>query len=445
MAHNTAEEALVQRIPERPYLLALSCTDRAGLLDNIDKLCDDLWEEDAELLPKAQDLSSRRDHEAYRAFAVTRDLDVESEDFEDGKTNSPGKICLLFTGQGSQWPQMGQDLLETFPIARQVVDELHGALQRLADPPSWSLFEELTELRSIEHYSHPEIAQTLTTAVQIALVAVYRHWGVKFDTVIGHSSGEIAAACTAGLLSRSEAIATAYYCGWSASKAAKSEGRTPFSTGMLAAAADARDIEKVLKEETIEQVEIACYNGPEAVTLSGPMPALKRVEAVLAKQGRRTSVLNNPVAYHHPRLMAAAGQVYESKLKKVLPSGGARTARKYGGWPMLSTVTTNPTTTTAAADATYWKNNILSAVRFEETLTKALSGPTAPTILIELGPSAALSGSVKGIKAKVGAKAADVAYYKSMSRGKAAIVPMFQTAGGLFLSGADIDLARVNH
>lgn len=100
MPHNAADGPLVQTIPQRPYLLTLSCADRVGLLDNIDDLCDDLWEEDAELLPKVRELSSRRVHEAYRAFAVTRDLDVESEDFEDGKTSSPGRICLLFTGQG---------------------------------------------------------------------------------------------------------------------------------------------------------------------------------------------------------------------------------------------------------------------------------------------------------------------------------------------------------
>lgn len=304
--------------------------------------------------------------------------------------------------------------------------------------------EELTEPRSVEHYNHPEIAQTLTTAVQIALVAVYRSWGVEFDMVIGHSSGEIAAACTAGLLSRSEAIATAYYCGWSASRVSKLESQMPFSTGMLAAAVDARDVERILEEEAIEQVTIACYNGPEAVTLSGPMHALKRVQAVLANLGRRSSILHNPVAYHHPRLMAAAGQVYEAKLEKVLPPSGARAARTYGGWPMLSTLTTNAATA-AATEATYWKENMVSAVRFEETLTKVLCGPNAPTTLIEVGPSAALGGYVKGIKAKIGTKGADVTYYKSMSRGKAACVPMFQTAGGLFLSGEDIDLSRVNH
>jgi hypothetical protein len=100
MPHSAAEEALVQSIPERPYLLALSRPDRAGLLDSIDDLCDELWEEDAELPQKAKELSSSHRHEAYRAFAVTRDLDVESEDFVDGKTSPSGGICLLFTGQG---------------------------------------------------------------------------------------------------------------------------------------------------------------------------------------------------------------------------------------------------------------------------------------------------------------------------------------------------------
>lgn len=109
------------------------------------------------------------------------------------------------------------------------------------------------------------------------------------------------------------------------------------------------------------------------------MPAPKIVETALAKEGRQTSILINPVVYHHQRLLPAAGQVYESKRNRLLPSGHAMSARNYEAWPMLSTVITNPTTA-AAADAADWEINILSAV------TQALPGPSAPSILVEIGP-----------------------------------------------------------
>lgn len=293
---------------------------------------------------------------------------------------------------------------------------------------------ELTACRTREHYGRPEIAQTLTTAVQLAIVAVYQHWGVQFEAVIGHSSGEIAAACAAGLLSRTEAIVTAYYCGWAASNC---EERPSFDTGMLAAGTDPDAMEQLLQQEAAEQVKIACYNGPRAVTLSGPVKSLKKLKLTLDEQGRQTSLLNSPVAYHHPSLMEAIGRLYESKLEAVLA-----VRRQTCGVSMLSTVTTDPIV--AAADAAYWKNNILSPVRFEETLTKTLSGVDAPTILIEVGPAGSLAGAVLDIKAKLGAKGADVAYYKSMNRGRSSITPMFQAAGGLFVAGFKLDLALVN-
>lgn len=293
----------------------------------------------------------------------------------------------------------------------------------------------MTASRTNEQFGQPEIAQTLTTAVQLAIVAVYQNWGIHFEAVIGHSSGEIAAACAAGLLSRTEAITTAYYCGWAASNC---EGRPSFDTGMLAAGTDSNAMEQLLQEEATEQVKIACYNGPQAVTLSGPLQALKTLESNLNKRGQRTSLLNIPVAYHHPSFMEAIGQLYQSKLKDVL----AVDQKPMSGVLMLSTVTTDPIIT--KADAAYWKRNILSPVRFEETLTKTLSDVSVPTILIEIGPAGSLAGAVLDIKDKLGAKPINAAYYKSMNRGKSSITPMFQLAGRLFLAGVNVDLEVVN-
>lgn len=295
------------------------------------------------------------------------------------------------------------------------------------------LSEELTASRTREQYGQPEIAQTLTTAVQLAIVAIYCHWGLQFETVIGHSSGEIAAACAAGLLSRTEAIITAYYCGWAASNC---EERPSFDTGMLAAGTDRDAIEQLIQQETARQVKIACYNGPRAVTLSGPVMALEKLKIRLDEKGRQTSLLNSPVAYHHPNLMGAMSRLYESKLKDVLV-----VPRKECGVSMMSSVTTDPV---AAVNAAYWKTNILSPVRFEETLTKTLSADGAPTILVEIGPTGSLVGAVLDIKAKLGAKVANFAYYKSMNRGRSSIMPMFHVAGGVFAAGFKINLALVN-
>ena len=295
--------------------------------------------------------------------------------------------------------------------------------------------EELTASRTRDQYSRPEIAQTLTTAVQLAIVAVYQHWGIHFEVVIGHSSGEIAAACAAGLISRTEAIIAAYTRGWAVSNC---EERPSFDTGMLAAGVSSSMIQQlILEEEAADMVKIACYNGPRAVTVSGSLEKLKILKQKLDSQGKQNSLLSCPVAYHHPKFMEAISRVYESKLKGVFA-----TQNSSKGVSMVSTVTTDPVV--AVANAMYWKTNMLSPIRFEETLSNTLTSSDPPTILIEVGPVGSLAGAVMDIKTELGDRAASTVYYKSMNRGKSSIMPMFQVAGGLFLAGFKIDLAQVN-
>jgi acyl transferase domain-containing protein len=81
----------------------------------------------------------------------------------------------------------------------------------LPSPPEWSLLEELKVERSVEALRQPEFSQPLVTALQIALLRVLEEWGISPDAVVGHSSGEIAAAYAANLLSSSDAIKVAYY------------------------------------------------------------------------------------------------------------------------------------------------------------------------------------------------------------------------------------------
>lgn len=97
-----ADASVVQTPLNRPYLLTLSSPDEDSLLDDLETLCDELMEEDIELCTKAHDLSSQHIHDVRRAFVVTRDIEVESDDFSLGvvDNDSPARVCLLFTGQG---------------------------------------------------------------------------------------------------------------------------------------------------------------------------------------------------------------------------------------------------------------------------------------------------------------------------------------------------------
>ena len=123
-------------------------------------------------------------------------------------------ILGVFTGQGAQWPSMGKSLFLHSAIFRCTITQLESNLKDIPDPPSWSLTEEILRPDDPARTSSAEISQPLCTAVQIALVDTLAAVNIRPVAVIGHSSGEIAAAYACGRLTAREAIVTAYYRGY---------------------------------------------------------------------------------------------------------------------------------------------------------------------------------------------------------------------------------------
>lgn len=125
------------------------------------------------------------------------------------------RILGIFTGQGAQWPQMGLDLISTFPAARGWLQDLQRSLDTLPTEyrPTFSLIDELAAPKGPSRVQEAAIAQPLCTAVQILLVNVLWEIGIEFDRVVGHSSGEVAAAYAAGVLNAHDAIRIAYLRG----------------------------------------------------------------------------------------------------------------------------------------------------------------------------------------------------------------------------------------
>ncbi|KXX80977.1 Lovastatin diketide synthase LovF, partial [Madurella mycetomatis] len=219
-SHLSADDFSFDFVPDdssaRPHTLVLSANDAASLKANVAALCRHLINPGVRVgLPDlAYTLSERRSRFWHRAFVTTTTTEIQASDFVVGK-RSPNvpRVGFVFTGQGAQWPQMGRQLVEYFPSAREVLEELDEVLKGLPEPPEWTLVEELTRERTAEYLRQPEFSQPLVTALQLAILAVLEDWGVKAISVVGHSSGEIAAAYAAGLLRRSDAIKAAFYRG----------------------------------------------------------------------------------------------------------------------------------------------------------------------------------------------------------------------------------------
>lgn len=120
------------------------------------------------------------------------------------KATTLAPLTFVFSGQGAQWHAMGRELIKSSRYFREPIVDMDGTIRREGD--SWSLIDELLKSESQSRISEAEISQPATTAIQIALADLLRSFSIRPSRVIGHSSGEVAAAYAAGALSRQNAI-----------------------------------------------------------------------------------------------------------------------------------------------------------------------------------------------------------------------------------------------
>ncbi|KAJ2981691.1 hypothetical protein NUW58_g6624 [Xylaria curta] len=423
-----------------PTVLVFSANDQPSLKNYVKALNAHLQNPTVSIAlgDLAYTLSERRSRHYHRAFAIVRSGSqaINQDTLIHGKPGSPPCIGFVFTGQGAQWSSMGADLIKSFPLAKTVIQDLDNVLQALPEPPKWTLMEELTAARSAEALRQPEFSQPLVTALQIALLRVLEEWGVRPNAVVGHSSGEIAAAVAAGLITSSAAIKTAYYRG----QASKKVDTPAEPVGMLAVGVGPDVIEKYLRPEEAT-IQIACYNSPNSLTMSGTVSGLQKLSDRLKEDGHFARLLLVDLAYHSDYMMEI-GEIYEGMLLQEgnmfeKPEQSERTK----GVRMFSSVTGHVIQPEDDVDAAYWKKNMVSPVQFTLATSELLTQSNAD-FLIELGPSNALSGPISQIKKSLGK---DGQYVSALKRGPGATLSMYDAAGRLFLAGdQQLSLARVN-
>ncbi|KAG5765090.1 hypothetical protein H9Q72_006842 [Fusarium xylarioides] len=225
------------------------------------------------------------------------------------------KILGVFSGQGAQWPRMGAVLLESSAWARGKIAELDGYLAELpaSDAPDFTLESELLAFKETSRVAEAAISQPLCTAVQVLLVDLIRELaGIQLSVVVGHSSGEIAAAYAAGFMTRRAAIVTAYYRGRYA-KLAASPSSTEIKGAMAAIRTDEADaLEFCALEDNAGRITVAAVNAPSSVTLSGDEDAIEEAIAVFQDEGKFARRLKVDTAYHSSHMQAAAGPYLEA-------------------------------------------------------------------------------------------------------------------------------------
>lgn len=273
-------------LEKRPYLFKISAADDVSLKQTSLRFAEYVETSEPALRDLAHTMLSRRSTLRKSTFftesnhaGVVAALRAEDHKVHAKPTGVKKGVIFLLTGQGAQWAQMGMSLVEHSPLFRSMLYECDRKLSELPDPPAWTIMEELSKAKEISNIYKAEFSQPLCTALQLGLVAVLESWGVAPEAVVGHSSGEICAAYTAGILSLRDAMAVSYYRGLvlGCHTSQKSEG------SMCAVGLDEGDA-KALIERFGNRVQIAAVNSPSSCTLSGDVDAIREIVKQLLKE-----------------------------------------------------------------------------------------------------------------------------------------------------------------
>ena len=234
--------------------------------------------------------------------------------------------------------------------------------------------------------AQPFLSQPTTTAVQIALVDLLSIWSITPNAVVGHSSGEIAAAYAAGALSLADCMLIAYRRGCFAESLKKTRPDRP--GGMLAIGASPAKVRPMLQRLGSAHAVIACVNAPSLVTASGDERAIIQLQAVAEDESLFNRRLKVDVAYHSPHMDDVATQYLES-LRSVTPKAQTQ-VRFYSSVKGSSA-------DTSTLNASYWVENMLSPVQFLDGVQSMYNKLQGPDVLVEIGPHSALEAPLKDI------------------------------------------------
>jgi acyl transferase domain-containing protein/NADPH:quinone reductase-like Zn-dependent oxidoreductase/SAM-dependent methyltransferase/acyl carrier protein len=387
----------------------------------------------APVLPDlAYTLGARRNHHPYRLTLVSRsigelvqELNAHVAREQDSKARTaftprrtpPVRVAFVMSGQGPQWAGMGRELIQNELVFRQTI-ELCDALMR-----PWgrfSLMEELARTEERSQMHRTEIAQPAIFAMQVALAELWKSWGVQPAALVGHSVGEVAAACVAGVLSLEEATRVIVLRARFMDDCARGEG-TMLAIGVGEEAA------RALIDRHDRKVTIAAFNGPRSLTIAGRRCSLEAMAGELELDGVFARFVQVDHPFHHP-LMQPASEVLEEALRGLTPQAATV--------PFFSTVT-GGLCAGDQCDAAHWGRGVRQPVQFAGAVQALIDAGVE--VWLEISAQPALVHSIQECLSGRGRKEPVI----SSARREHEHESVLETAMVLHRSGVELNFAKM--
>ncbi|MFG2578126.1 type I polyketide synthase [Streptomyces malaysiensis] len=325
------------------------------------------------------------------------------------------KTAFVFPGQGSQWAGMAVELMDTAPAFAARIHECAAALAEFTD---WSLVDVLRGVEGAPSLERVDVVQPVLFAVMVSLAELWRSLGVVPAAVIGHSQGEIAAACVAGILSLQDAARVVTLRSQAIGRVLAGKG------GMVSVALPVADVRERIAPWGEERISVAAVNGPSSVVVSGEPTALD--ELVAACEADEVRARRVPVDYasHSAQVELLREELLEL-LAPVRP-GNAEV-------PFLSTVT-GEWLEGPELDAEYWFTNLRRTVELEGAVRRLLDEGFG--VFIESSAHPVLAMGVQETAEDAGLDAAAIG---SLRRDEGGLKRFWASVGEAWSRGVSVD------
>ncbi|WP_280465489.1 type I polyketide synthase [Nocardia brasiliensis] len=409
-------------VVNRTQILVLSAACPEALRDTASNWARYLETSSAPFADICHSAALRRTRHAFR-FATVADTGaaaaLDLREFADsthsavscGAVDRPPRVVFVFPGQGSQWAAMGRGLLRDEPVYSAAFDECaHAIITEIG-----TSVRELIEQGSEDWLSRTEVVQPALWATQVALAALWRSWGVEPEVVVGHSMGEVAAACVSGALSVADAAAV--ICRRSA-LAAQLDGRG----AMIWTELPGQEADKLVSAIG-GAVTVAAYNSPRSTLLSGDASAVTALATRLENQGVTARLIKVAYASHCQQI----DEIREPLLQALADIAPRPTAISF-----QSTLLARRAEGTEL-DAEYWAHNIREPVRFTSAIGALADDDT---VFVEVSVHPILLSAIRESQRQITA-------FGSLCRHLPERPALLETVAKLYVQGVPIDFSAI--